>query len=97
MKTQYIVKAYEEELGSELFMVIVPEGTDGVEVYQNFEMAQRYATVYAGDDANEYNEHFEDMLKFREESNGIDTFNYYLEEYCGYKVKPFRYDFEYEW
>lgn len=97
MKTKYIVRAYEEELGSALFVVIVPERTDEEEVYKNFKMAEKYASVDYYDNPNEYDEHFEDMLKHREEDNGMYTFNYYLEEYCGYKVEAFTYDFEYEW
>ena len=97
MKTEYIIKAYEEELGSELFIVTVPMGTNESEVYKNFIMAEKYATVDDSYSADEYDEHFEDMLAFRQDSNGMYTFNYYLEEYCGYKVKPLIYDFDYEW
>lgn len=97
MKTKYIVKAYEEELGIELFIITVPEGTDEKEVYKNFEMAEKYATIYDGDNADEYDEHFEDMVAFKEDSNGMYTFNYYLEQYCGYKVEELVYDFKYEW
>lgn len=97
MKTTYIVKAYEEELGSERFIVTVPNGTSRTEVFEKFLMAEKYATVCSNDNADEYDEHFEDMLRYREDSNGVDTFNYYLEEYCGYKVESFVCDFEYEW
>lgn len=98
MKTVYIIKSYEEELGAESFMVTVPEGTPESEVYNNLVMAEKYATVSIYDDKEDgYDEHFEDMLEFRQDTNGIETFNYYLEEYCGYKVETFTYDFEYEW
>lgn len=97
MKLEYIVKSSEEELGSDLFIVRVPLGTDEKEAHRNFKMAAKYATVFDGDSADEYDEHFEDMLAFRQDSNGMYTFNYYLEEYCGYKVKPLICDFDYEW
>ena len=99
MKTKYIVKSYEEEIGAELFVITVPEGTPENEVYKNLEMASKYATVsvYDDNDDNYYDEHFEDMVAFRNDTNGIETFNYYLEEYCGYKVTELTYDFEYEW
>lgn len=99
MKTNYIVKAYEEELGSNYFSVTVPEGTSKEEVYKNFEMAAKYAQYFLDEDPAEYDEHFEDMAKYRESDNGMYTFNHYLEEYCGYKVEEItgNYDFWYEW
>jgi hypothetical protein len=99
MKTQYIVKAYEEELGDEYFLVTVPEGTDESKVYDNLEMAAKYARVNFDNEPEYYDEHFEDMVSYREECNGTETFNYYLEEYCGYTVTETRYDFnfQYEW
>ena len=99
MKTTFIVKAFEEELGTEYFLVKVPKGTDESEVYKNFAMAAKYATVNCSDEPSEYDEHFEDMVECREDCNGTDTFNYYLEEYCGYKVSETKgnWDFQYEW
>lgn len=98
MKTIYIVKAYEEELGAEWFMITVPQGTPGIKVYNNLAMAEKYSTVSIYDDKEDgYDEHFEDMLEFRQDTNGTETFNYYLEEYCGYKVEKITCDFEYEW
>lgn len=99
MKTQYIVKTYEEELGNEYFIVTVPNGTDEDEVYKNLEMAEKYVHVDFDDNPDDYDEHFEDMVECREDCNGTETFNYYLEEHCGYKVEDVtdNYDFWYEW
>lgn len=99
MKTNYIVKAYEEELGSNYFSVEVPEGTNEEEVYKNFEMAAKYSGWFIDEDPEDYDEHFEDMAEYRESDNGMYTFNHYLEKYCGYKVTEITddYDFWYEW
>ena len=97
MKTQYIVKAYEEELGNEFFLVTVPEGTDENEVYENFEMAGRYANVSDCDNKDNYDKHFRAMVNMREECCGTEVFQYYLTKYCKYKVKEITYDFEFEW
>jgi hypothetical protein len=45
----------------------------------------------------EYDEHFEEMLNFREQTNGEETFNYYIEKVCGWKIEPLEFDFTYEW
>lgn len=99
MKTEYLVKAYEEELGANYFLVTVPDETNEDDVYKNFEMAEKYVYVDFEADPDEYDEHFEDMVEYRENSNGMYTFNYYLEEYCGYTVKDVtgNYDFRYDW
>ena len=99
MKTKYIVKAYEEELGNYYFLVTVPEGTSEDEVYKNFEMAKKYVHVDFEDNPDGYDEHFEDMVEYRESDNGMYTFNHYLEEYCSYKVEDVtgNYDFWYKW
>ena len=97
--TEYIVKSYEEELGSELIIVTVPDNVSKEEVFRNFEMASKYANLrYVEDEErNDYDEHFDEMADYREENNGEDTFNYYLKEYCGYGVEYLRHDFEFEW
>ena len=106
--TDYIVKSYEEELGAELLIVSVPDNVNKDEVFENFEMAARYASShfdydkeanewYTDEDREEYDEHFDEMADYREESNGEDTFCYYLKKHCGYKVEYLRHDFEFEW
>lgn len=97
MRTKYIVKAYEEELGENYFLVTVPEGTEEDDILNNFEMAKKYANVDYEDNPDGYDEHFEEMVTFREGDNGMSTFNYYLEKHCGYKVEDFVYDFCYKW
>lgn len=100
----YIVKAIEQECGVEFFKVCVSADEPVSVTRENFIMASRYADpCFDGEDFEKvaegieaYDEHFSEMAKYHEENNGQDTFNYYLEKICGYKVTPITYDFEYE-
>ena len=98
---KYIVKVYEEECGYDYLEVFVPLGTPKKEVMKNFKMASNYACLLSydeeHDDMSEYDEHLEDMLWFRELTNGEDTFCHYLQHYCGYSVYGLDVDFEFEW
>lgn len=96
-KNVYIVEAFEVTIGYEYYTVTVPKGTAENEVHKNFKMASKYAWVRNDDDPEDYDEHFKEMVEFRENANGQDTFNYYLEHICGYKVAELRGDFRYEW
>ena len=97
-KTTYIVKVCEEQLGFLYFQVTVPLETDVDEVYKNLNMAKKYINVQNSDNKAEYDKHFEDMLKYREDNIGINTFSYYLKNYCGYNVKEVsEFDFCLEW
>lgn len=97
MKTEFIVKANEEEMGEDFLKVIVPKGTEESEVIKNFEMAAKYAWVNAGDNPEDYDEHFDEMLEYKEKSNGEYTFIFYLTKFCGYEVSFVVPDFTYEW
>ena len=97
MKTEYIVKAWECELGEKYFIVTVPENTSEDNVWKNFEMARKYASVTVYSNPEDYDKHFDDMLDCKEFCNGYYTFNYYLEKHCGYKVDSMLADYEYEW
>ena len=84
-------------MGCEFFIVTVPFGTSKDDVMRNFEMAEKYASVESDDEPDEYDEHFKEMVAYRNIENGMRTFNFYLEEYCGYKVEELADDFDYEW
>ena len=75
---KYIVKAYEEEIGERYIEIYVPKGTSREKVFKNFEMASRYATLTEFDeeydDIRDYDEHLEDMLWYRDMTNGEETF-----------------------
>ena len=98
---QYIIKSYEEELGTELWIVKVPEDIPEKEVFKVFEMAKKYAyymdtSLDTDEGIAEYDEHYEAMAEEYESSQGQETFNAYLELH-GFEVKSMDYDFEYEW
>lgn len=99
MKTEYTVRAFEEELGSEYFIITVPEGTSEEEVYANLEMAGKYASINDGCKEEDYDKHFKTMVRMREECCGTECFEYYLKKFCKYKVKCVSdiCDYEFEW
>ena len=95
--TKIIVKSFEEELGSELF-VVTSETKTKEEILKCCRIAEKYAGM-CWDDIEEQkpDEHWKTMVEWREGCNGIETFNAYLEEFCECKVEPLEYDFAYEW
>lgn len=110
---EYIVRADEEELGSIYYSVKSCDDYDTT--MKNLEMASKYSAMnvwYIDDDMLEdeekvkeliadggYDEHFVEMLNVRDNTNGLDTFEYYLTDICGYEAKEIIYkvDFEFEW
>ncbi len=90
-----IVKSYEEELGSELWAV-----SSLTKSKEEILKCCEIAALYAGwiDEEEEHpDENFDYMVEYRENSNGEDTFNHYLEKFCDCTVTAVCYDFEYEW
>lgn len=68
MKTEYIVKAFEQELGTELYKVTVPKGTSEKEAMKAFENATKYVD-YSGDFTDGFNipyEEIEEIYELRE-------------------------------
>ena len=95
---EYIVKSFEEECGSDFWRVFVPEDIDIDVVMEKFKMASKYAAYFDEEDnRDDFDKHFDMMLDYKEENNGIDAFNYYITEVCGWKIEPLMVDFEYEW
>lgn len=110
---EYIVRANEEELGSIYYSVKSSDGEE--KTLKNLEMASKYSSMYTyfiDDDMLEdeekikefiadggYDEHFVEMFNVRNNTNGLDTFEYYLTDICGYEAKEIIYevDFEFEW
>ena len=99
--SQYIVKSKEEELGEEIFVVSVPDIISKETVMKTFEMASRYASEYLylseKDGIKEYDEHYEEMARTRDTTNGMYAFNYYITKICGWNMRPIKINFEYEW
>ena len=65
---QFVVKSYEEELGSELFVVIVPVNVPESEVYAAFDKASKYTGCFEGglpeeEGVIEYDEHFMEAVE----------------------------------
>lgn len=100
----FIVQSSEEELGEELFKVTVPENEPREKVFINMNMAAKYAEPGIEDEyeKNEegiaaLDEHYPEMMEYARELCGLERFNLYLTEFCGYKVEAIEYDFSYEW
>lgn len=95
--TQIIVKSSEEELGSELFTVSSKTKTKD-ELIDCCRIAEMYAMLsWDSIEEEKPDKHWRTMAEVRDECNGIETFNYYLEHFCGCVVDDITCDFEYEW
>ena len=107
----YTAKRTDEEWGDCYFTVTVPNSISEKEVLEKLTMAAKYSHVvildlacadkeeYA-DELTEYDEYFDEMVAYRESSNGDDTFVYYLTKICGYEVESYlepKVDFKFEW
>lgn len=91
-KCTYIIRSYEEELGSDIFTITVPEGTPIETVKANFDKAARYAQCGSTED----DEFTEEQQIERENMNGIGAFQTLLKD-CGYEVGEFVIDYTFEW
>ena len=97
------VRAFEEECGEDYFEVKYDANKVSEEqVFKDLDMASNYAIMSTCPDleeAEDYDEHFEEMAEIRPDGNGLEAFTYYLEEIKGYKVKEIThyYDYEFEW
>lgn len=92
-----IVKSMEEELEDKYWQIKVPLYVTEENLKTKLEMATKYSIITDCDTEEDYDEHFEEMLNIREQSNGEETFNYYIEKVCGWEIKPLKVDFSYEW
>jgi len=95
-KTQYIVKAYEEELGEELF--IVNSNKSKAETMEILSMAARYSTMdiemEVEEGIAEYDEYYEEIRD--NDECGLYKFQQYV-KLRGLEIKALEYDFEFEW
>lgn len=92
----YFVKAFEEELGTNLYIVTSDKSEE--ETMAILEMAAKYSTVDTDldieDGIAEYDEHYEEIINNQE--CGLYKFEQYV-ELRGLKIKPLDFDFEFEW
>ena len=87
-----------EEVSLETTLLcIYVENENDSEVYKNINLAKKYSSVQYDDNPSDYDEHFEDMVWYREGYGKLDTFIFYLEEYCGYEILPFSFEYEIEY
>ena len=107
--SQYVVKSVEEECGDEYFIISTYAAKDTLA--KNIAMAAKYAVMPTDflefiknldlqevfEELQEYDEHWKEMANYRAQCNGQETFNYYLEHFCGCTLKPLVCHFEYEW
>ena len=94
---EVIVKSVEEECYEAYWLIKVPVHVSEEGLKEKLEMAAKYSTISDCDEEEGYDEHFEEMLNFREQSNGEQTFNHYIKKVCGYDIEPLKIDFVYEW
>lgn len=94
---EIIVKSVEEECPDAYWRVKVPLYVMEENIKARLNMAAKYSVITDCDNEEDFDEHFEEMLNFRENSNGEETFNYYIEKVCGWKIEPLKIDFSYEW
>ena len=97
MYKEIIIKSMEEELGEEYWKIKVPTYVSEERINAKLEMAAKYSVITDCDNEEDYDEHFEEMLNVREQGNGEETFNYYIEKVGGWEIKPLKCDFVYEW
>lgn len=106
-KKEFVVTRKEERLGEYTFKVLVPKTVSDDVVMANFTMASKYAQTelmywkeFNEAERADYDEHFEEIGKLRDEGNGDDVFAHYLVEFCDYEIvdyeKP-KPNFVYEW
>lgn len=96
MKNDFVVKAYEEEIGTELYIVTSDKPKE--ETMEILKMAARYSTVDAeleiDEGIAEYDEFYKEIVD--NQDCGLHKFVQYV-ELRGLKIKPITYDFEFEW
>lgn len=92
----YFVKAFEEELGANLYIVTSDKSEE--ETMAILEMAAKYSTVDTDLDIEagiaEYDEYYEEIINNQE--CGLYKFEQYV-ELRGLEIKPLNFDFEFEW
>lgn len=94
---EIIIKSKEEELPDAYWRIKVPLYVTEENLKAKLEMAAKYSLITDCDTEEDYDEHFEEMLNVRENNNGADTFNYYIQNVCRWNIEPLKFDFEYEW
>lgn len=94
---EIIIKSKEEQLLDAYWKVKVPTYVSKEALKAKLEMAAKYSVITDMDTKEDFDEHFEEMLNVRENGNGEETFNYYIEKVCGWEIETLKFDFEYEW
>lgn len=94
---EIIIKSKEEQLPDRYWKVKVPAYVSEETLKAKLEMAAKYSVITDVDTEEDFDEHFEEMLNIRENGNGEDAFNYYIEKVCGWDIETLKFDFEYEW
>lgn len=101
---EMIIKSYEEECGSELYKLYIPNDIKEKDLEKALDMASRYASVldwYVDEEvANDYelDEHWKEFFKNgNNDINGIERFFGYLEMAYGWESQEITYDYEFEW
>ena len=93
---KYIVKAFEEECGIDLY-IVYSDKTKG-ETMEILEMASRYSTVDAyleiDEGVKEYDEYYEEIIN--NDECGLYKFEQYV-KLRGLKTELLKFDFEFEW
>ena len=92
-----VVKAVEEECPDTYWTIDVPLYVSEASLKAKLDMAKKYSTISSCDSEDGYDEHFEEMLNYKESNNGESTFNYYIKNVCGFNIQPLEVYFEYEW
>ena len=96
MEKEYIVKAFEEELGTNFYIVTSDKPKEATMAI--LEMAAKYSTVDTEleieEGVTEYDEHYEKIIE--NQDNGLYKFEQYV-ELRGLQIRPLVCDFEFEW
>lgn len=98
VERKVIVKVSEEELPDEFYEITIPVGMSKEQFEKVYDIAVMYSTIAEYDDPEDYDEHFKEMLDFRQNCNGIQTFIEYM-NICGFDVHQVytHYDYEFTW
>ena len=100
---EMIIKSYEEECGSELHKLFIPNDTSDEEINKALDMASNYAIascdILDEEEAEDYglDEHWKEVYKLWKDCNGIERFFGYLDVVYGWKSEELTYNYEFEW
>lgn len=97
---KYVVVSTEEAYGDEFFHVYIPDKTPLEQIQYTFQMAEKYSNMTydcMGENPQDYDEHFKEMLDLRASLNGQQMFMYYVQNICGWEMEYIKPDFEFNW